>query len=378
VKKIIGCSFIFAMILLFQNCAGPFTSLGSGSASSDVADAGSNPRDEASLGCTLFVSPNGNDANSGKSKDLGLRTLQKAADISTYGDVVCVYPGEYGEFTARLLTPFAAENTAISDGILAASIADTVGIGKYVSTHYPNHPRTKFVSVEIQKAIIRVKTKSISIQRHFVDFDGFDVDGSAAAGLNVLIMVTGSHSRVMNNHVHNLTVPQSLIDSGNGGAGIDVAGAGNYVGAEHEIFNNSVHDIWGPPGVTTDLVHGIYMAVPGGYAHDNVVRNIVGFCYHSWHEVKEHRYENNVGSNCAGIVVGSGDNPCLSDSRRCHTRDISIQGNAMSNTRYGISVEGGYLIYDFVAERITIHNNTRDGVLCTEVLPAKSSERCPK
>lgn len=377
-KKVLGIVFVAANILLFQNCSGPFTPLGPVANSNDAADLGSAPRDEASLGCTIYVAATGKDTNSGKSKDLALRTLQKASDISTYGDVVCASPGEYSEFTVRALPAFAAENTAISDGILAASIADTIGIGKYVSTHYPNHARTKFVSVDLQKAFIRVQTKGVLIQRHFVEFDGFDVDGSSAVNLNVLVMVTGSHSRVMNNHVHNLTVPQSLIDSGNGGAGIDVAGTGNYIGVEHEIFRNNVHDIWGPPGVTTHLVHGIYMAVPGGNAHDNVVRDIVGFCYHSWHEVKEHRYENNVGSNCLGIVLGSGDNPCASDSRRCHTRDLSIQGNQMSNTQYGISIQGSYLNYDFQAERIVIQNNTRDGVPCKSAVSPKSAERCPK
>ncbi len=386
-KKTIAIAFASLLILLFQNCGGSFStipaealSLGAFDQTSTTPEPPPNPAvpNAADLGCTIYVSPNGKDTNSGKSRNLAVRTLQKAADLSSYGDVVCADPGEYSEFTVRLLSAYSAENSAIAEGLLAASIADTVGIGKYVSTKYPNHARTRFVSVEKQKAIVRAKTSGILIQRHFVDFDGFEVDGSQGSGFNVLLMVTGSHSRTMNNHVHHLTVPQSLIDSGSGGAGIDVAGSGNYIGAEHEIFNNSVHDIWGPPGVTSNLVHGIYMAVPGGYAHDNVVKDIVGFCYHSWHEVKEHRYENNIGSNCAGIVVGSDDNPCASDARRCHTRDISIQGNQMSHTRYGISVEGSYIVRDFNLERIVIQNNTRDGVLCREDVPAKNIEQCPQ
>jgi hypothetical protein len=382
-KKMAGIILASVMIVLFQNCGGSFATIGLDASSAGAVDQNSAPPDpsvpvQTSLNCTIFVSPSGTDSNSGKSPDLAVRTLQKASDLSSYGDVVCAAPGEYSEFTVRQLSAYAAENTAITNGILAASIADTVGIGKYVSTNYPQHARTHFISVETQKAVIRPKAAGVLIQRNFVDFDGFEVDGSQGSGFNVLLMVTGSHSRIMNNHVHHLTVPQSLIDSGNGGAGIDVAGSGNYVGAEHEIFKNSVHDIWGPPGVTSNLIHGIYMAVPGGYAHDNVVKDIVGFCYHSWHEVKEHRYENNVGSNCAGIVIGSDDNPCITDPRRCHTRDISIQNNQMANTRYGISVEGGYMVRDFTVERIVIHDNTRDGVLCREDISAQNTEQCPK
>ncbi|NIM96357.1 MAG: DUF1565 domain-containing protein [Anaerolineales bacterium] len=47
-------------------------------------------------GCVLYVSTDGSDENVG-TEQLPLRTIQHAADIAIAGDVICVYPGSYGE-----------------------------------------------------------------------------------------------------------------------------------------------------------------------------------------------------------------------------------------------------------------------------------------
>jgi hypothetical protein len=47
--------------------------------------------------CTLYVSTEGSDDNEGIQEDLPFRTIQKAADVASAGDVVCVMAGIYRE-----------------------------------------------------------------------------------------------------------------------------------------------------------------------------------------------------------------------------------------------------------------------------------------
>ncbi len=58
------------------------------------------PPPSSCTGATLFVSPDGNDANSGGSEQSALRTLQHAVNVARAGDVICATAGIYRERVA--------------------------------------------------------------------------------------------------------------------------------------------------------------------------------------------------------------------------------------------------------------------------------------
>jgi hypothetical protein len=59
--------------------------------------------------CTMVISPDGNDADDG-SLEYPYQTIQKAAEVSQPGDVICVREGTYHEFNVMFLNSGTAEN----------------------------------------------------------------------------------------------------------------------------------------------------------------------------------------------------------------------------------------------------------------------------
>ena len=222
------------------------------------------------LGTDFFVSPAGSDRADG-SKKHPWKTLEKAAERVTPGATVHVMPGIY---TSDV------EFKTTASGI-------------------PGHP-VRYVSDEKGGAKLRsFKTGDSAVwwnQGNYVDIEGFDISGNGSVG----IYNTGSFTRIIGNHVHD--IPATGCPA-NGGAGID---DGNYAAADNDITGNTVHDI-GDFHVFCIRVHGIYHSTLRGNITGNIVYHNQGWGIHLWHAATAVTVAGNevFDNSYGGIVVGA-------------------------------------------------------------------------
>jgi len=118
---------------------------------------------------TYYVSPDGNDNNSGLSPDSAFATLQHAADIVAAGDSVLVLNGEYVGFDLRT-------SGSIDSPIVFKTLGDSVIINQENSTT-PD-------GVNIENA-------------DWIVIDGFRVEGIPRAGIRVAV---SQHVTIRNNY----------------------------------------------------------------------------------------------------------------------------------------------------------------------------------
>lgn len=224
----------------------------------------------AGLNTDFYVSPSGSDRANG-SKAHPWKTLEKAAERVMPGSTVHVMAGLY-----------------TSDGELKTTAS---GIAGY---------RIRYVSDEKWGAKLRSSKNGHSAVwwnlGSYVDIEGFDISGSGAVG----IYNTGSFTRIIGNHVHDIPAPGCPA---NGSAGIH---DGNYAGSDDDVTGNTVNDI-GDPRALCMRVHGIYHANLRGKITGNVVYHNQGWGIHLWHAASgvtitdNEVYDNSYG----GIVVGA-------------------------------------------------------------------------
>jgi hypothetical protein len=221
----------------------------------------------SSAGADLYVAPAG--SSSGSCAQPAPCAVARADELARPGSTVVVLAGRYGGAT------------------LNASGTDSA--------------RVRWISAERWGAHF----PSVSVNGHFVDFEGFDVGDSTDT---ILLNVVGNYSRVLGNHVHD----QNGTCDGNGAAGIEAQGwqDGGYNGHDQEIVGNLVEDIGvGPRDGTCALVHGIYTAVPRVTVANNIVRRALGAGIQAWHAAADNTWVNNtvVDNGWHGLVVGNGD-----------------------------------------------------------------------
>lgn len=248
----------------------------------------------AGLNADFYVAPSGSDRANG-SKKHPWKTLARATERVMPGTTVHVMAGTYnldGEFKT-----------------------EASGVPGY---------RIRYVSEEKWGAKLRSsKSGNSSVwwnQGSYVDIEGFDISGNGALG----IYNTGSFTRIIGNHVHDIPAPGC---PSNGGAGIH---DGNYTASDDEIIGNTVHDI-GDPRALCMRVHGIYHANLRGKIAGNIVYHNQGWGIHLWHAasdvtvVDNEVYDNSYG----GIVIGadaadfpshfgSNDNSIVSNNKVYH------------------------------------------------------------
>ncbi len=246
----------------------PVLLLAAGLWSACVAEAADLPAD-------LFVSPQGSDENPGTA-EAPLRTIPQAAQAAGPGTIVHVAPGVYeGGFITR------------ADGVRYLS-AVMWGAKIVPPADSPN----KF-GWDNRGADVRI--------------DGFEVDGSAYRGgvpWRWGLYTAGSNSIIANAKVHGIALDPAAATDDSGGAGI--GGDGYYGATNITVTRNFVYDI-GPAGVTSNLVHGIYVTTTGAVT-DNEVHGIVGTAIHLWHDARRVVVAGNRVSGAKfGILVGGGD-----------------------------------------------------------------------
>ncbi|QJE02941.1 DUF1565 domain-containing protein [Massilia forsythiae] len=231
-------------------------------------------RPDAAAPATLYVAPDGDDANPG-TRAAPLRSVGAAAARARAGATVRVAPGTYAE-NVKSTAPgsAAAPIRYLSDVKWGAKI-----VGSGTEAVWENHGR-------------------------HVEIAGFDLSGSGRAG----ILNFASRVRMAGNHVHDLALSGGC--TGNGGGGIVNA---DYTASDGEISGNVVHDI-GTPGACPG-VHGIYLSNLRGRIDNNIVYRASAWGIHLWHAADRVVIANNTvfanGSATVGggIVAGTGDRP---------------------------------------------------------------------
>src|SRR5882757_9570488 len=244
----------------------------------------------------LFVSPTGDDANSG-AQSAPLRTLSQAAELAKPGVKVRVADGTY---EGKLLTT--------ASGTKDARIA-------YVAE---NKWGAKIVSVGEKGAAWRN-------DGDFVDIVGFDISGSNTDGLTF----GGSFGRMADNRVHGFT-------------------RGNCISTNNEGY--TLHDIDVIGNIAfgcgkSELDHGIYVAHPRGVVANNTVYANTGYGIQCWHKCADLDISNNLVFNNAtgGIVIGhpddedgTADGLLVSNNIVVHNANDGIKesGDTGANNRY--------------------------------------------
>lgn len=222
------------------------------------------------LNADFYVSPSGSDRADGSRKH-PWKTLERAAQRVPPGTTVHVMAGTY-----------------TSDGEFKTTASGIPG------------NRIRYVSEEKWGAKLRsFKTGNSAVwwnEGSYVDIEGFDISGSGALG----IYNTGSFTRIIGNHVHDIPAPGCPA---NGGAGIH---DGNFAASDDDITGNTVHDI-GDPRVFCIRVHGIYHTNLRGNITGNVVYHNQSWGIHLWHAANGVTVAGNevFDNGYGGIVVGA-------------------------------------------------------------------------
>ncbi|HEY0565188.1 MAG TPA: choice-of-anchor Q domain-containing protein [Terriglobales bacterium] len=227
-----------------------------------------------STGRQLYVAPSGSDSGDG-SVTRPWHTLSHADANARPGDVIHVAAGTYpssAESGARLKT--------VNSGTAQAPIvwvSDTKWTAKITSTVTGNNAAWWSAG-------------------NYVQIQGFEITGSGALG----IYNTGSHTRIIGNHIHD--IPATGCPTA-GGAGIH---DGNYAASDDDVIGNWVHDI-GDPSHPCARVHGIYHANLRGHIQNNVVYRNQGWGIHTWHAASNLTISGNTvfANGWGGIIIGA-------------------------------------------------------------------------
>ena len=192
--------------------------------------------------------------------------------------------------------------------------------------------------------LIRQRTYATWInQGNYVDIDGFDVTGGSS--VNGGILNWASNVRVLNNHVHDITLASRCTS--NGGAGIVHAGASTLLA--NETIGNVVHHIGLSVCEASPGAHGIYQATSGGVIANNTVSRIDS---HGIHVYKTGAtpgtnlvYNNVVYNTKIGIGTYWGEANKIYNNLLYNNSEVGIRTNAKNslianNTIYNTSGPG--------------------------------------
>jgi hypothetical protein len=263
------------------------------------------------MAASLYVSPAGNDSNSG-SQNSPFATIVAASNAAQPGTTIYVAPGTYaGGFETTASGTASAPITYVSEVPHGAVI---VGGGSANNSNQAGWEN----------------------KGDYVKIQGFEIDGSGSQATSWAFgLYSGaSHVTFQDNKVHDIMTDSSayanLTGSGNGGAGIMMDSY--YGGSDGNVTGNLVYNI-GPAGMTSSLVHGIYQT-ESGMVSNNVVHNVVGDGLTSWHNAQDISFINNTVDRAggSGILVGSNGSGTGGG--------FTVENNIVSNSSNGIYEEG--------------------------------------
>ena len=272
---------------------------------------------------TYYVAPSGGDSNSGAMAS-PWRTIQRAADAVSPGDVVQVAPGTYPE---TILSRRGGTATA----------------------------RIRFVSTTKWGAKIVSSTTGGGAawqnEASYVDIEGFEVTGQAAYGIR---NQKASYTRIVGNHVHDIPALNCVPGGGLAEGGYSAV----PMPSNNEYAGNLVHHIGPAPG-TCNQSHGIYLTLPYAKAYNNIVYNSAGRGIQLYHAITNAVVMNNT-------LFGSGDGIVVNadTSAGYYANDSLIANNiCYRNVHNGIYSGGGFGTGNQITNNLVYGNGTNWGTL---------------
>lgn len=216
-------------------------------------------------GRTLYVSPSGNDANSGLSDALAWKTLQKAANTVVAGDTVVVRAGTYRGFNAY----------GKSSGTASAPIAFAADSGVTINS-LPNSglPNDTLADINVENSgnywtISGFTISGAGTQRGCIRVTGCNgaqvLNNTVSGGFIGVFVSNCDGALIQNNSCSNSTDQHGIYCSGSRNCTIrgNTCFGNNYDGIHVNVLTGQLGD-GGSGGVTNHLVEG-------NTCHDNTL-----------------------------------------------------------------------------------------------------------
>jgi hypothetical protein len=268
----------------------------------------------------LYVATTGADTNPG-TQGAPFRTILKASRVAQPDTIVHVAAGPYeGGFQTTASGTATGRIRYLSDVKWGAKLTVTGGANE---TAWDN-------------------------RGNYTDIDGFEIDGTNTAWLDG-IYLGGSHSAVLNCHVHHIATKATCTNHGGSAINTD-----HYnLGVEDDVIGNVVHDIGLP---TCTFIQGIYISTSGN-VKNNLVYAIGAVAIHLWHDATNVTIANNtvVGSSF-GILVGAGDF-YHSTGPDDYTH---VSNNIVFDNKYGVGEEGSTGKHNTYENNLVFGNSSYD------------------
>jgi pectate lyase-like protein len=285
-------------------------------------------------GNAYYLSPSGNDTNSGTATD-PWRTFCKANDMVAPGDTVHVLPGTYQQ------EPMVAGLCDPGGSFLA---------GIYLGRGGNAAARVTYISDTKWGALVRSSGRGIAVRvgGPYIDFIGFDVsigtgeraepNGALYAG----IYVTGSGARVIGNRVHDLPLDFGCGNFGGGGIVLGYSPASAAASTRGQVADgNWINNTGTASNCSPSLgeVHGIYAQTIGVKIRNNILYHNVGgyglalnHCY-SAAEISNNLFFDNGSS---AIVLSADLEPGCSRNTGTRVNNNIIRSENQHSLDYGV------------------------------------------
>jgi Right handed beta helix region len=255
-------------------------------------------RDGGDFIAQLFVSPNGNNSNTGRSPNSPLRTINEAFKRSTPGNTISVADGTY-------------------TGDVEPSKAGSAS-GGYVTLRAANKHGAKIVG-------------ELLITKQYIEIRDMEITG---ADVRFACDVTADNVTIRGNKIHDIC--RHAVDD-DGGSAIEVYSADGDYSEMHNIVidANVVYNIGRKPGAD-ELTQGIYVSgkCTDGRITNNLVYGVCDFGIHAFHRPESWTVANNTVVGCGrGILTAKNfkvrNN--ISYNNLSDNYDVRGSGNQLSN-----------------------------------------------
>lgn len=284
----------------------------------------------------LYVSPNGNDSNSG-TQAAPLKTIQRAANLAMAGTTVHVASGSYQE-----------QISSKQSGTATARI-------KYVSD-VKNRAKIQQVSGA---------TSMWEISGGYTDVIGFEIDGSGSNTLRIGIAFSGGNSSLQNSIVHD--VAMNTVCDNLGGAGAHASQAAGAAYNNYDFLNNIIYRVGGTCGYISAIYHQ-----SSGKIQNNLIY-ASSYAIHGYHDDHDLLIANNTvfGNSGYGILYGGCQEAY---NNGCPTSGMRIYNNIIYDNGGGISGPVTAADVDNILKNNLVYKNTNQFDLASPSNSTRSGE----